>query len=392
MPKVLRIINRFNIGGPTYNVAYLTKFISDEYETMLIGGEPEEGEVDSLHVLRELGLEPTIISELKREPNLKDDFKAYRAIRKIIRDFKPDIVHTHAAKAGAIGRIAAIRSKVPIVVHTFHGHVFDGYFSPLKTKVFVFIERWLAKKSSGIVAISDLQKKDLSEVYKITSPEKIRIIPLGFDLEKFQNNLTENRLETRNCYGVEKDEIALAIVGRLAPIKNHELFLNALRIVQSKSTKKIKVFIVGDGLEREKLEEISSAIPQNEQFSIIFTSWIKEIDKFNAGMDIFCLTSLNEGTPVSLIEAQASNIPIVSTDVGGVKDVILENETGFLVPSGNVDLFAEKLLTLIENENIRKKMSQNGWTYVRERYDYRTLVANMENYYSDLQKLKNEKK
>jgi|TARA_R110000737_G_scaffold93859_3_gene127299 glycosyltransferase involved in cell wall biosynthesis len=391
MPKILRIINRFNIGGPTYNVAYLTKFLSDKYETVLIGGEPEEGEVDSLHVLDELGIKPRIIPELKRKPNLRDDIKAYQEIRKIIREFKPDIVHTHAAKAGAVGRIAAIRSKVPIVVHTFHGHVFDGYFSPIKTKVFILIERWLAKRSTGIVAISILQKKDLAEVYKITSPEKIRIVPLGFDLKKFQNDLTKNRTETRANYKIEEDEIALAIVGRLAPIKNHELFLDALRIVQAQSTKKIKAFIVGDGLEREKLEEIALSTKQNENFSIVFTSWIKEIDKFNAGMDIFCLTSLNEGTPVSLIEAQAANIPVVSTDVGGVKDVIQENETGFLVPSGNTKMFAEKLLLLIENENIRKKMSQNGWTYVRERYDYRTLVANMESYYDDLQKLKNEK-
>jgi glycosyltransferase involved in cell wall biosynthesis len=392
MPRVLRIINRFNIGGPTYNVAYLTKYLSDNYETMLVGGEPDVGEVDSLHVLKELGIEPKIIPELKREPNLKDDIRAYRAIRKIIKEYKPDIVHTHAAKAGAIGRLAAIRCKVPVIVHTFHGHVFDGYFSPLKTKVFIGIERWLAKKSSGIIAISNLQKRDLSEVYKISSADKVKIVELGFDLEKFQNNLKVNREKTRFEYNVNEDEIAIAIVGRLAPIKNHTMFLDVMKVIQKKSSKKVKVFIVGDGLERAKLELIANKIQQNELFSIHFTSWIKDIDKFNAGMDIFCLSSINEGTPVSLIEAQAANIPIVSTDVGGVRDVIQDKESGFLVPSGDVDLFAEKLLILIENENIRKKMSQNGWTYVRERYDYRTLVANMEGYYNDLQKLKDEKK
>jgi glycosyltransferase involved in cell wall biosynthesis len=392
MPKILRIINRFNIGGPTYNVAYLTKFLPDEYETILVGGEPDKGEVDSLYILKDLGINPRIIPELKREPNLRDDIKAYRAIRKIIREFKPDIVHTHAAKAGAVGRIAAIRSKVPIIVHTFHGHVFHGYFSPLKTKVFIFIERWLAKRSSGIVAISHLQKKDLSEIYKVAPQQKIRIVPLGFDLRKFQENLIENRNTTRTKFNIGNDEIAVAIVGRLTPIKNHELFLEALRIVQNRTSKKVKIFIVGDGLEREKLEQISSTIPQNNKFLIFFTSWVKEIVIFNAGMDICCLSSLNEGTPVSLIEAQAANVPIVSTDVGGVKDVVLDNETGFLVPSENAELFAEKLLILIENENIRKNMSQNGWTFVRERYDYQTLVSNMDQYYRDLLKLKDENK
>jgi glycosyltransferase involved in cell wall biosynthesis len=183
MPKVLRIINRFNIGGPTYNVAFLTKYLGEQYETLLVGGEPDVGEVDSLHVLTDLGIQPRVLSELKRKPNFRDDIKAYRAIRKIIKEFKPDIVHTHAAKAGAIGRLAAIHSKVPIVVHTFHGHVFSGYFSPWKTKIFLFVERWLAKRSSGIVAISSEQKNDLSKVFKITSEDRIHIVSLGFDLQ-----------------------------------------------------------------------------------------------------------------------------------------------------------------------------------------------------------------
>jgi glycosyltransferase involved in cell wall biosynthesis len=390
MQRILRIINRFNIGGPTYNVAYLSKFLADNYETLLIGGEPDEGEVDSLHVLTDLGLKPRIIPELKRKPNIKEDIRAFLAIRRIIKEFKPDIVHTHAAKAGAIGRLAAISCRVPIVVHTFHGHVFKGYFSPVKTKIYILIERWLAKHSTGIVAISNEQKKDLVEVYKIVKPDKVRIVPLGFDLDQFQKNKEINRKIIREKYELHEDQIALAIVGRLAPIKNHSMFFEALRIVQANTSAKIKVFIVGDGLEREKLEAISRTIPQNHRFSIIFTSWIKEIALFNPGMDIFCLTSLNEGTPVSLIEAQAANIPVLSTDVGGVCDVVIANETGFLVPSGDTKEFAKKLLVLIENKNIREKMSQNSGTYVEENYDYRILVSNMKRYYEDLHKKKHE--
>jgi glycosyltransferase involved in cell wall biosynthesis len=177
----------------------------------------------------------------------------------------------------------------------------------------------------------------------------------------------------------------------LAPIKNHTLFFEALRILQSKTTKKVHAYIVGDGLEREKLEVLSQSIPQNENFKIVFTSWIKDIAAFNAGMDLLCLTSLNEGTPVSLIEAQAANLPVESTNIGGVRDVVLDGETGFLVPSNQPELFAEKLLELVKNENLREKMSQNGWIYVRDKFNYQTFVANMNQLYIDLNQ-KNEKK
>ena len=157
--KVLRIINRFNIGGPTYNATFLTKFLSDDFETLLIGGLPEENEANSLHILEKYGVEPVLLPEMKREPNFKSDRIALKKIKAIIKEFKPDIVHTHASKAGALGRKAAISCKVPVIVHTFHGHVFHSYFGKLKTAVFKTIERYLARKSTGIIAISDIQKK-----------------------------------------------------------------------------------------------------------------------------------------------------------------------------------------------------------------------------------------
>ncbi len=191
--KVLRIINRFNIGGPTFNATFLTRFMSDDFETLLVGGLPEEGEANSLHILKEYGVEPLLIPEMKREPNFKSDRLALKKIKNIIEEFNPDIVHTHASKAGAIGRKAAFSCNVPIVVHTFHGHVFHSYFGKIKTTLFKNIERYLAKRSTGIVAISNLQKKELSEDHKITSKEKIEVIPLGFDLKKFQENHKANR-------------------------------------------------------------------------------------------------------------------------------------------------------------------------------------------------------
>ena len=383
MPKVLRIINRFNIGGPTYNATFLSRFLDDEYETLLIGGLPEKEEADSLHILEEYGLSPMLISEMQRVPSFKSDKAAYKKIKQIIEEFKPDIVHTHAAKAGALGRKAAKACGVPVIVHTFHGHVFHSYFGKVKTNIFKFIERRLAKKSDGIIAISDMQKKELSQIHKICPADKIKVIPLGFDLDKFQEE-TSKRDVVREKYNVKEEEIAIAIIGRLAPIKNHGLFLSIIEDVLSKTSKKIKVFIVGDGEERTSIEE--KVIELNTQFDgeILMTSWIKNIGEFNAGMDIICLTSNNEGTPVSLIEAQAGNLAVVSTDVGGVRDIVKEGETGYIVPKNNVNLFSEKLLFLIENDETRKRFSKNGWNFVKEKFHYTTLVKNVNDYYKEL--------
>lgn len=383
MPKVLRIINRFNIGGPTYNATFLSRFLEDEYETLLIGGLPEKEEADSLHILEEYGLSPMLISEMQRVPSFKSDKAAYKKIKQIIEEFKPDIVHTHAAKAGALGRKAAKACGVPVIVHTFHGHVFHSYFGKVKTNIFKFIERRLAKKSDGIIAISDMQKKELSQIHKICPADKIKVIPLGFDLDKFQEE-TSKRDVVREKYNVKEVEIAIAIIGRLAPIKNHGLFLSIIEDVLSKTSKKIKVFIVGDGEERTSIEE--KVIELNTQFDgeILMTSWIKNIGEFNAGMDIICLTSNNEGTPVSLIEAQAGNLAVVSTDVGGVRDIVKEGETGYIVPKNNVTLFSEKLLFLIENDEERVRLSKNGWGFVRDKFHYKTLVNNVNEYYKFL--------
>jgi glycosyltransferase involved in cell wall biosynthesis len=384
MIKVLRIINRFNIGGPTYNATFLTRFLDDEFETLLIGGLPEEGEADSLHIPHEYGVEPQILEEMKRTPNFKSDREAYRKIKEIIKEFQPDIVHTHASKAGALGRRAAFACKVPVVVHTFHGHVFHSYFTPLKTNIFKAIERRLARKSTGIIAISDLQKQELSQVHKICPANKIKVIPLGFDLEKFRVNLAENRISVRAKYGIKDEEVAIAIVGRLAPIKNHDFFLKLVESILSKGIEKAKFFIVGDGELKNEIEEKCKIINAKYGEKVFMTSWIKDIATFNAGMDIMCLTSDNEGTPVSLIEGQASNLPIISTDVGGVKDIVDEGVTGFVIPKGDLIQFTEKMALLIENEEIRKKMSQNGWNFVRDKFHYMRLASDMGKYYREL--------
>jgi len=381
--KILRIINRFNIGGPTYNAVFLTKYLSEEFETLLIGGLPEESEADSLHILREYGVEARLLKEMKRKPSFFSDTKAYKEIKEIIKEFNPDIVHTHASKAGALGRKAAHYCKVPIIVHTFHGHVFHSYFGKIKTTIFKLIERYLAYKTTSIIAISDLQKKELSNEHKVCSPKKIEVISLGFDLTRFKENKTENRKKTRAKYNLKNEQVAVCITGRLVPIKNHDFFLKAVTDISKKTTKEVVFFIVGDG---ELNNEISlkTKTMKLQGIDIRMTSWVKKIHEFNAGMDIICLTSHNEGTPVSLIEAQASGLPVISTNVGGVLNVVKNNQTGFVIDKNDLDSYVEKLLVLIENKSLRDEFSSRGWDFVGEKFHFNALVKKTEKHYKDL--------
>jgi glycosyltransferase involved in cell wall biosynthesis len=397
VPKVLRIINRFNLGGPTYNVAYLSKFLSSNYETLLVGGQKDESEDSSEFILDKYGLKPIIVDEMMRELDIKNDWKAYWKIRKIIEEYKPDIVHTHAAKAGTVGRLAAYHCKVPVIIHTFHGHVFHSYFGKLKTLFFKTIERFLAARSTVIIAISEKQKEELSLIHKIAKPEKFRIVRLGFDLQKFQDQQAEKRKSFRDKYLLDEEEIAIGIIGRLVPVKNHHLFFDAIKHVAANTQKKVRAFIIGDGESREELLQYCTDsqikhvefLKDEEKSLVTFTSWIKDVDWALAGLDIVCLTSFNEGTPVSLIEAQAANKPIVSTKVGGIENVVLENETAFLHAINDAQGFNSSLLKLVDDELLRQQMSKKGWEFVRENYHYTRLVRDMESLYDELLSKKN---
>src|ERR1035437_10064667 len=384
MPKVLRIINRFNLGGPTYNAAYLTKYLSPEFETLLIGGMKDDSEGSSEFILKNLGVDYRILPQMKRSINPFNDLLAYNEIKRIIKEFKPDIVHTHAAKAGALGRRAAFACNVPVTLHTYHGHVFHSYFGSVKTSVFKMIERSLTKQTSAIVAISQKQKQELVEEHKIAPAEKVHVIPLGFDLNRFHENLDEKRKAFHAKYNLQDDEIAIGIIGRLAPVKNHSLFLEAIKFVRENSQKKIRAFIVGDGEERQNLESKTKEFGLSDV--IVFTSWEKEVDKVYPGLDIVCLTSFNEGTPVSLIESQAANKPIVSTNVGGIENIVIANETALLCENNNLTEFSDQLLKLIENPDLRIKIEQKGWIHVKEKFHYTRLVSDMEKLYLKLLK------
>lgn len=392
MPKILRIINRFNIGGITYNVSYLSKYLESDYETLLVGGPEEEGEDSSLYIPQNLGLKPLVLKQFQREINFKADYKAYKEIKKLIKEFKPDIVHTHASKAGAIGRLAAIHCKVPIIVHTFHGHVFHSYFGKLKTYFYKTIERYLAKRSTAIVAISYKQKVELADVFKIVDKNKIHVIPLGFDLTRFTQNKEQNRSEFRQKYNIKESQLAIGIIGRLAPIKNHQLFIEGIQHLKTNGINNFKAFIIGDGDIKQEIMSycthmnVSYSENPTENVDIVFTSWIKNVDWAIHGLDLVTLTSLNEGTPVSIIEAQAAGKFVVSTNVGGIEDVLNPNG-GLLSDVNDKKHYFENLLSFCLDSDKFTKQAKEGVELTLKNFGYTRLVNDMRLLYEKLQKI-----
>ena len=389
-PKVLLILNRLNIGGLVPQVLYLAKYLQDDFETLLLSGNIQESEASSDYLLEELGIEPVFVPEMQRAIDPKKDYQAYKKIKKIIADYQPDIVHTHAAKPGALGRLAAANANVPAILHTFHGHVFHSYFGKAKTRFFLETERWLAKKSSAIVTISHLQKKELIEDFKLCPPEKMPVINYGYQLEKFYLDKENKRKAFRQKWQIASDEIIIGIIGRVVPIKNHALFLKGFKNVLEKYPRKVRALIIGDGEDRQKMEaladelNISYANQADPNAKVIFTSWITDIENTYAGLDLIALTSLNEGTPISLIEAQAAGLPIVSTDVGGVKDTILETENVLVAPSNDLDTFTKHLLTLLAKiENGTIDTSENR-RFAMEKFGLEQMIQNMKDLYLSL--------
>lgn len=390
--KILRILNRLIIGGPLLNAAYLSKYMDPEFETLLVVGQKEDHEKDAGFLTGELGIHPLYLPEMGRSINPLRDLKAYRKLKKIIADFKPDIVHTHAAKPGALGRLAASAMGVPVIVHTYHGHVFHSYFGKWKTGLIIRAERYLATRSTGIVAISELQRDELVNTFRIAPAEKMRVIPLGLDLNRFRDNQPAKRKQFRDAYNLQEDEVVISIIGRLVPVKNHALFLQGISHVLKNSSKKIRAFIVGDGETRQALEEqarqlgipFSTEKSSSHPHPLVFTSWRQDIDVINAGSDIIALSSFNEGTPVSLIEAQAAGRPIVSTRVGGIGDIIREGETALLSEVHDTAGFCNNLLRLVEDDALRMEMGGKGTAHVMEKFSYQRLVNDMADYYREL--------
>ncbi|MFA6609261.1 MAG: glycosyltransferase family 4 protein [Candidatus Omnitrophota bacterium] len=380
--KITRIITRLNVGGPAIHTVLLTSELNRlGYSDTLVCGNVSESEGDMMYLAKEKDVIPLVVAEMGREISPVNDIKAFWKLYRIIRKARPDIVHTHTAKAGTLGRLAAICAGVPVKVHTFHGHVFDGYFNPLKAKIFLWIERFLALFTDRVITVSDKVKDEIVNKLRVTDGSKCVVVPLGFELEKFLKNGADND-RFRKKLRIDKDILLIGIVGRLVPIKNHEMFLEAARIVLDSGFKgRAKFAIIGDGELRSHLGGVAQKLGLEKD--VIFTGWEQDLDMVYAGLDIVALTSLNEGTPVSIIEALASARPVVASDVGGVGDVINDGECGFLVKSGDVKGFSEKLLRLLDDSTLREKFGARGRELVKEKYSKNRLVRDIEQLYKE---------
>ena len=399
--KVLIIHNRIHLGGPIYVVAYLTKYLDNRFETKLIVGPPLDDEISAEYLLDEMEITHTLIPEMQRSFNPFMDIISFIKIRKIIREFKPDIVHTHTTKPGVLGRLAAYLCKVPIIIHTYHGHIFHSYFSGFTSAAIRSIECLLAKISTAIIAISDVQKQEIVDIYKITGFEKAKVIPLGIDLDKFAFNKAEKRVIFRKKYNLQENDVAFAHIGRFAPVKNHMLLFEALEIIKTKRPEiyqNIVIFLIGDGeLKRvfqQKLEHCNIAYSEkNRDFEgggVIFTSWIKEIDQVVPGFDAVVLTSHNEGTPSSLIESQAAGVPVISSAVGGVINIVADGTTGLLIPTGDKVSLANAMIRFATNPDERKNMGNAAQEWTQSKFSYKRLISDTTDLYLSLYNKKNK--
>ena len=304
--RVLRLITRLNIGGPSIQAVTLTERLSARgHETLLIHGSLGDGEGDMRYLLSP-GTTVEHIPSLRRELSPAADYAAFRRISAVLREFRPQIVHTHMAKAGAIGRVAARlynRSVAPgeraRIVHTYHGHVLEGYFSSAKTALFVGIERRLAHVTHRIVAISPAIRDELLRDHRIGRSEQYRVVPLGFDLSSMAALDDPARAAARRSLGIDANARVISTVGRLTAIKQHHLFLETARLIVNHDPAAL-FLIAGDGELRADLETVARELGLADR--VRFLGWRRDLATIYGATDVCLLTSRKEGTPVALIE------------------------------------------------------------------------------------------
>ena len=388
--KVLRVITRLNIGGPAIQAVSLTaRLKAFGYNSLLVHGALSPGEGDMGYLLQREGVEALKLQNLQRSVNPKTDFNAACQLYRLLCDFEPDVVHTHTAKAGALGRLAARfynlthgRRHPVRIVHTYHGHVFDGYFGKRSTAVFLGLERWLARWTDRIIAISPRIADEISKRYAIGRSDQVCSIRLGFDLAPFVSIDDNMRHASRERLVIPDSTLVVTTVGRLTEIKKHDLFLEMSKRVFS-SRQDVLFFIVGDGELRDELESIVSA--SGLESVVRFLGWRQDLATIYAASDLFVLTSRNEGTPVALIEAMASGIPGISTDVGGVRDVITSSSVGSVVPFGDAEALASSVLSLLAAGTAeRRAMGMRARDVVSKRFTMDRLVEEIANLYGEL--------
>lgn len=339
--RILRLIVRLNIAGPTLQAILLTRTLREMgYEVQLVsGGSPDER--DSMgYVAQQYDVEPLYVPELRPYLNPLRNLRAFWALLRLIQQTKPDVVHTHTTTAGFLGRIAARLAGVPVVVHTLHTHPFRGYYNDLRTGLFITMERIGAYFSDSIITLSAGLRRELTERYHITSKNRITVLPLGFDLEALANSTRKQGI-FRAAWNIPEDAPLVGIIGRLLPVKNHELFFQAAAQVR-RVLPTARFVVVGDGELRPELEALAQKQGLGE--AVQFVGWQQDVLPIYSDLDVLVTSSLNEGTPVPIIEALAAGCPVVATEVGGIPDLLDQGELGALVPSGDAHALAEAVL------------------------------------------------
>jgi glycosyltransferase involved in cell wall biosynthesis len=377
--RITRIIARLNIGGPAIQAISLTRRLeSGGYDTRLIRGResPSEGNMD--YLAAELGVAPTLVRWMRRDPG-PGDLLALAALVRLLRRDRPDIVHTHAAKAGTLGRLGALlafprASRRPVLVHTFHGHSLTGYFSGRTAGFYRMVERVLARRTDTLVAVSAEVRDDLVGL-GVADAEKFVVVPLGFELGAFTDDSGRQaqRAALRREWGLAGDDEVVALVARLVPIKRVDRFLRVARILAERP--RARFVVVGDGELRDELT--ASEVAAELGSKLVWAGFRRDMAAVCFASDVVMLTSDNEGTPVSLIEAQAAGVPVVATDVGGVRSGVLDRVTGMLAGVEDVNGLAAAVAGLLDDRERASEMGVRGREHVRQTYAMARLVRDL---------------
>ena len=380
--RVLRVIARLNVGGPALHVTYLSRGLAERgYETTLVAGDVAPGEESMAWVAEQAAVDVVRIPGLSRELSPFRDLVATLRLARLIRSVRPHVVHTHTAKAGAVGRAAALLSlrRVPVVVHTFHGHVLRGYFGRVGTSVFRLIETLLARTSDVLIAVSPEVRDELVRI-GVAPAEKFAVVRLGIELEPRVRG-DESRDEIRRRLGIAPDRFVVGWFGRMTAVKRTTDLVDALAALRGRGVDAC-LLLVGDGSDREQVEQ--RAFDLGVARDCLFLGYQEDVAPWYSAIDAFALTSANEGTPVVCIEALAAGRPVVATTVGGVADVVEDGTDGFLVDPGDTDAMAERLERLARDPELRAAFGEAGRRRALERYAVERLVGDLDELYRSL--------
>ena len=367
---IVRVIARTNVGGPSLQVTALMRGLDrDRFPQHLLRGAVDEGEADYL-LMRATDVEHIDVPGLGRSVKLLDDARALVFLIKFMRRTRPAIVHTHTAKAGALGRVAALMTRVPIRVHTFHGHVLHGYFSPTITRAVVLVERALGRFTTHSVAVGQQVLDDLVTA-KIARRDRSSVVAPGV-----QDPGPRDRGTARSSLGLATDSTVVTFVGRLTRIKRGERFIALARALQVEFPGAVFV-VVGDGPERDVLERDATDLE-----NVVFAGWQSDMAQVYAASDLLVLTSDNEGMPVALIEGAMQGVPAVATDVGAVRQVVADGETGFVVGEG--DPLVDAVRTMLRDEPRRRRMGDAAAQRAKALFGEHRLVSDYSKLYDEL--------